>query len=109
MRDRAPSARRCSGDRRRSDRVRAARRDRTSRRFLHGLPQSALDRAASQLAQSKVFPARELSGVRMAKRALITAITGQDGSYLADLLLEHGYEIVGMMRRASSPKLSRTR
>jgi GDPmannose 4,6-dehydratase len=39
----------------------------------------------------------------MAKRALITGITGQDGSYLAELLLEKGYEVVGMIRRLSAP------
>lgn len=33
--------------------------------------------------------------------ALITGITGQDGSYLAELLLEHGYEVIGMVRRSS--------
>ena len=38
----------------------------------------------------------------MAKRALITGITGQDGSYLADLLLEKGYEVCGIIRRSSS-------
>jgi len=38
----------------------------------------------------------------MAKRALITGITGQDGSYLAELLLEKGYEVHGFIRRASS-------
>ena len=38
----------------------------------------------------------------MAKRALITGITGQDGSYLAELLLDKGYEVFGMIRRASS-------
>ena len=38
----------------------------------------------------------------MAKRALITGITGQDGSYLAELLLENGYEVHGIIRRASS-------
>lgn len=37
----------------------------------------------------------------MAKKALITGITGQDGSYLAELLLEKGYEVHGLMRRAS--------
>ncbi|QDV28141.1 GDP-mannose 4,6-dehydratase [Planctopirus ephydatiae] len=37
-----------------------------------------------------------------AKRALITGITGQDGSYLADLLLEKGYEVHGLIRRTSS-------
>src|SRR6478752_3925159 len=36
------------------------------------------------------------------KRALITGITGQDGSYLADLLLEKGYEVHGIIRRAST-------
>jgi GDPmannose 4,6-dehydratase len=38
----------------------------------------------------------------MARRALITGITGQDGSYLAELLLEKGYEVHGMVRRLSS-------
>jgi GDPmannose 4,6-dehydratase len=38
----------------------------------------------------------------MSKRALITGITGQDGSYLAELLLEKGYEVHGIKRRASS-------
>src|SRR5436305_1485622 len=38
----------------------------------------------------------------MSKRALITGITGQDGSYLAELLLEKGYEIYGLVRRSSS-------
>ena len=38
----------------------------------------------------------------MAKKALITGITGQDGSYLAELLLEKGYEVHGIIRRASS-------
>ena len=39
----------------------------------------------------------------MSKRALITGITGQDGSYLAELLLEKGYEVVGVVRRLSTP------
>lgn len=38
----------------------------------------------------------------MGKRALITGITGQDGSYLAELLLEKGYEVHGLIRRSSS-------
>ena len=38
----------------------------------------------------------------MAKRALITGITGQDGSYLAELLLEKGYGVWGMVRRSST-------
>src|SRR5882672_8804722 len=43
----------------------------------------------------------------MAKRALITGITGHDGSYLAELLLEQGYEVVGTVRRSSAPNLWR--
>ena len=43
----------------------------------------------------------------MAKRALITGITGQDGSYLADLLLEKDYEVFGMVRRASTENFDR--
>jgi GDPmannose 4,6-dehydratase len=39
----------------------------------------------------------------MAKRAIITGITGQDGSYLAELLLANGYEVVGAVRRSSTP------
>src|SRR5215218_352118 len=40
-------------------------------------------------------------------RALITGITGQDGSYLAELLLDKGYEVHGMVRRASTEKFER--
>ena len=43
----------------------------------------------------------------MAKRALITGITGQDGSYLAELLLDKGYEVAGIVRRSSAPNLWR--
>ncbi|HEY1303488.1 MAG TPA: GDP-mannose 4,6-dehydratase [Vicinamibacterales bacterium] len=43
----------------------------------------------------------------MAKRAVITGITGQDGSYLAELLLEQGYAVTGVVRRASAPNLWR--
>jgi GDPmannose 4,6-dehydratase len=43
----------------------------------------------------------------MSKRALITGITGQDGSYLAELLLEKGYEVYGLTRRTSTPNHSR--
>ena len=41
------------------------------------------------------------------KRALITGITGQDGSYLAELLLEEGYEVIGMVRRSSTENFER--
>ncbi|MFM7187446.1 MAG: GDP-mannose 4,6-dehydratase [Armatimonadota bacterium] len=43
----------------------------------------------------------------MAKRALITGITGQDGSYLAELLLSEGYEVFGVVRRASTENYER--
>ena len=41
------------------------------------------------------------------KRAIITGITGQDGSYLAELLLEKGYDVTGVVRRSSAPNLWR--
>ena len=41
------------------------------------------------------------------KRALITGVTGQDGSYLAELLLEQGYEVFGMVRRSSTENFER--
>src|ERR687886_1645719 len=43
----------------------------------------------------------------MLKRAIITGITGQDGSYLAELLLSKGYEVVGTVRRTSAPNFWR--
>lgn len=43
----------------------------------------------------------------MTKKALITGITGQDGSYLAELLLSKGYEVYGMVRRASVERFDR--
>jgi GDPmannose 4,6-dehydratase len=43
----------------------------------------------------------------MARSALITGITGQDGSYLAELLLANGYEVHGMVRRSSTEKFER--
>ncbi len=43
----------------------------------------------------------------MAKRALITGVTGQDGSYLAEFLLEQGYEVIGMVRRSSTVNFER--
>ncbi len=43
----------------------------------------------------------------MTKRAVITGITGQDGSYLAELLLSKGYEVIGVVRRSSAPNLWR--
>lgn len=43
----------------------------------------------------------------MAKRALITGITGQDGSYLAEFLLQQDYEVIGMVRRSSTVNFER--
>src|SRR2546427_243477 len=50
----------------------------------------------------------DFSGVLLtANRALITGITGQDGSYLAEFLLHQGYEVVGMLRRSSTLNFER--
>ena len=54
------------------------------------------------------FEKRQASGIAMTgKTALITGITGQDGSYLAELLLEKGYTVYGLVRRVSQPSLGR--
>ena len=45
--------------------------------------------------------------MNLEKTALITGITGQDGSYLAELLIEKGYEVHGLVRRCSLPNTSR--
>ena len=45
----------------------------------------------------------------MSKRAIISGITGQDGSYLAEFLLDQGYEVVGIVRRSSASNLWRIR
>ena len=45
----------------------------------------------------------------MARRALITGITGQDGSYLAEHLLAQGYEVWGLVRGQSNPRVRRVR
>ncbi|HEY1325185.1 MAG TPA: GDP-mannose 4,6-dehydratase, partial [Streptosporangiaceae bacterium] len=45
----------------------------------------------------------------MARRALITGITGQDGSYLAQHLLAEGYEVWGLVRGQSNPRVRRVR
>ena len=44
---------------------------------------------------------------REQKRALVTGLTGQDGSYLAEFLLGQGYEVFGLVRRTSSSRLDR--
>ena len=81
----------------------AARRDRRERRRRPGeLPRLAPVGlpAPAERCHRRVPP-------RMPKSALITGITGQDGSYLAELLLEKGYDVHGMVRRASTEKFER--
>src|SRR5438270_4386573 len=58
-------------------------------------------------ARSRVAAILVLADFAMARRALITGITGQDGSYLAELLLSKGYEVHGMVRRSSEEKFER--
>ena len=60
---------------------------------LYACPKSAIGRSTSVAA--------------MAKRALITGVTGQDGSYLAEFLLEKGYTVIGMVRRSSTLNFER--
>ncbi len=50
---------------------------------------------------------RGYRGVMVTRRALITGVTGQDGSYLAELLLEEGYDVVGVVRRSSTLNFER--
>src|SRR5262249_44670623 len=50
----------------------------------------------------KFVLSKSFAPTTMAKRALITGITGQDGSYLAEFLLSKGYEVHGIIRRAST-------
>ena len=65
--------------------------------------QAALDRYEQWITDlAEVRTARNPAGRVMVKRALITGITGQDGSYLAEFLLNKGYEVHGVIRRAST-------
>jgi len=50
---------------------------------------------------------KQAAPAQQPRRALITGVTGQDGSYLAELLLQKGYEVVGVVRRTSAPNFSR--
>ena len=55
-----------------------------------------------------IGPVKVVKGVKdMEKRVLISGITGQDGSYLADFLLQKGYKVFGMVRRSSMEKFDR--
>lgn len=53
------------------------------------------------------FQCRDRKGVIVAQRALILGVTGQDGSYLAELLLEKGYDVIGVVRRSSTLNFER--
>ncbi|KAJ8604310.1 hypothetical protein CTAYLR_002553 [Chrysophaeum taylorii] len=55
-----------------------------------------------EMEQPILKKAKVVNGEKALKRALITGITGQDGSYLTELLLEKGYEVHGIIRRSSS-------
>lgn len=55
----------------------------------------------SQFDCTKCSRSNDFLGMTMTKKALITGITGQDGSYLTELLLAKGYEVHGIKRRAS--------
>lgn len=67
-----------------------------------------LSRPDHQIDDTDSVPTGRDSRIRVdKKKALITGITGQDGSYLADLLLEQGYEVHGMVRRASTENFER--
>ncbi len=54
-----------------------------------------------------MYAAANVEESKLMKKALITGVTGQDGSYLAEFLLEQGYEVVGMIRRSSTVNFER--
>lgn len=63
---------------------------------------SAFQRKEANRRLTRAARLRHTAVITMAKKALITGITGQDGSYLAELLLSKGYEVHGLIRRAST-------
>ena len=84
---------------------RAARLGGADRRATRASPQTVAWLRERDIAASR--PPDRYARADMAATALITGITGQDGSYLAELLLEKGYEVHGMVRRASTEKFER--
>src|SRR5579884_2095040 len=62
---------------------------------------------AAQISAGRAEQTFDAKDRAMEKRALITGITGQDGSYLAELLLEQGYKVYGVVRRASTENCQR--
>ena len=69
-----------------------------------GREETEADREARR---KQLFESKCQSSERNKKRALITGITGQDGSYLAELLLEKGYSVIGLKRRTSTDNTQR--
>jgi GDPmannose 4,6-dehydratase len=72
-----------------------------------GLGTAIRGRAAPDRGDMASRPGRDRSDCGMARTALITGITGQDGSYLAEWLLEQGYNVVGLHRRTSTVTFER--
>ncbi|MDZ4154365.1 GDP-mannose 4,6-dehydratase, partial [Methylicorpusculum sp.] len=66
---------------------------------------SVADGTGSKITRSRGLPESEIKGITsenaVRKKALIFGVTGQDGAYLAEMLLEKGYEVHGVKRRAS--------
>jgi hypothetical protein len=56
----------------------------------------------AEIINPNAFQKLHIGLVKVMKKALITGITGQDGAYLAELLLDKGYEVHGIKRRSSS-------
>ena len=54
-----------------------------------------------------LYKSQKRSGEKKRKKAIITGITGQDGSYLADLLISEGYQVIGLRRRTSTENFGR--
>src|SRR5450759_913848 len=71
------------------------------------MPRAGLHREPGQAPQRAPCHYCAVYTLRMTQTALITGITGQDGSYLAEFLLEKGYRVVGMTRRSSTDSMQR--
>src|SRR5581483_7710427 len=86
------------------DRYRERRGGLQRRRRVALPPAGRRDRGGDRADRRAAQPGRLLGGrpPRVSRKAFITGITGQDGSYLAEILLEKGYEVYGMIRRSSS-------
>ena len=61
----------------------------------------------ARIRREMLYRAQELSLRKTTKKAMITGVTGQDGSYLADLLISEGYQVIGLRRRTSTENFGR--